>query len=278
MNDFCLFACSDEFQLSRGLEFIRIVQDLCQQLGLVLNKMDYTFADDELDNAQNEAVINSENLNHLDLILRKEMIDELLLWSDRIPSGESEYINLDAELRSKKFDNYKYVCIYFRMEFVENWAMAKLFSLASDSLNVLNHLGRLDYALITTMKAFLPQTYFRGIFTSGLSKEAALNLAMWKQTYVDRKKKLRGLYWGNLLSSSHLAQIGNKGEFLDILETSGCLYTPINGDDLFFMFPSSSSLIPSRDLIEAFLKKNDLLMEPDDKAREDVNRYLVLGS
>jgi hypothetical protein len=278
MNDFCLFACSDEFQLSNGLEFVRITQNLCQQLGFTLKYMDYAFAEDELDFSKTETVINSESMHQLDRILRERTVTELLLWSDNEASVKPPYVHLNSEFRDTETDNYKYACIYFSMKLLENWSMEKLFSSIRDLLTTLNSLGRLDYVLITTMKTFLPQTYFRGIFTPGLNQGDALNLAMWERKFVDRKKKLRGLYWGNLLNSGHLAQIISKKELLDILDSLGCLYTPINGDDLFFMFPSSELSTSSRDLVEALMKKYDLLMEPDNEAGDDVNRYLILGS
>jgi hypothetical protein len=277
MNDFCLFACSDGFQLSDGLEFIRIIQDLCQQLGIVLNYMTHTFEDDELNIINTETLISTKNLHRLDKILSKRKIIQLLLWSNSIDPDGSEYRMLDAEFQDYGFDNYKYVCIYFQMGLIENWTIEKIFSFTSNLLNILNHLGKLDYAFITVMDDLFPQTYFREIFTSGLSKEEALNLAMWKRKFVDRKKRLRGLYWGNMLSPGHLAQIVNKREFLEILDTTGCLYTSINGDDLFFMFPSSGQPTPAEGKIETLLNKYNLLMHPDDEARDDVDSSIALG-
>jgi hypothetical protein len=145
-------------------------------------------------------------------------------------------------------------------------------------VSALNRIGQLDYALVTTMDPALPSSFFRSIFTSNLSDDEALDLATWKLKLNERKTKLRGLYWGNLLGPGHLAQLTDKRAFLSSLETlvGSHRLTTINGEALFFMLPSPDlTSDPVAASVETLLKENDLLMQPDDQAREIVNRSLT---
>jgi hypothetical protein len=128
------------------------------------------------------------------------------------------------------------------------------------------------------MSSALPGTYFRGIFTTDLSDDQALDIATWETKIDERKTKLRGLYWGNLIGPGHLSQLKDKQVFIARLEAligSQCL-TTINGDALFFMLPSlDMTSDPVASSVESLLKEEDLLMQPNDQAREMVNRSLT---
>lgn len=280
MKNFCMFACSDEFQLQENaLEFVGIIQDLSRQLGIVLTHFDYALAEDEnVNNMTHESPFDTDSTDQLKLVLGEQSVWALALWAGHDEPGKEPYFDLDSELVDTGLVNgYKYTYVHFPMDYIGNLTSITLFSFANSLLSSLNRLGKLDYALIMTMDAALPSTYFHGIFTSGLSDDEALNLATWERKFVERKIRLRGLYWGNLLSAEHLSRLADKGVFIDRLEAlvgSHRLAT-INGDDLFFMLPSSDiATDPVAGSVEALLKEHDLLMQPDDEAKRVVGRLV----
>jgi hypothetical protein len=162
------------------------------------------------------------------------------------------------------------------MKLIRKMVMPQILSLTSQLLRSLNHLGNIDYALLTIMDSSLCQIYFRGIFTSDLSDEEALDIAMWENKYVKRKELARGLFWGNLLSVNHLRRIVDKKKFDERLENYvDDLHTTINGDDLFFMLPTiNTKSDPTAIAVRTLLKEYDLIMEPDDNDREIVSRLV----
>src|SRR5258708_18068855 len=126
------------------------------------------------------------------------------------------------------------------MQHISNLTPSTLVSLINRFLSALNHIGQLDYALVTTMKPTLPSTYFRNIFTSNLSYDEALNLGTWEHKLDERKIKLRGLYWGNFLGPGHLSQLTDKQAFIAHLVAlvGDQRLIIIKGNALFFMLPS----------------------------------------
>lgn len=278
MKDFCLFACSDQFQLpEKGLEFVGVIQNLCRNLGIGLTHFDYALDQDENGGElSNEGSFDPDGIDRLKRALAEQPVFELALWSDY---DKHPYYDLQSELiGTGRFGGYNYVVVQFPMHHVGNLTSTALFYFVSGLVSALNRIGQLDYALATTMDSALPGSYFRGIFTSNLSDDEALDLATWKLKLDERKTKMRGLYWGNLLGPGHLAQLTDKRAFLSRLETlvGSQSLTTINGDALFFMLPSLDvTSDPVSASVESLLKEYDLLIQPDDQAREMVNRSLT---
>jgi hypothetical protein len=278
MKDFCLFACSNQFQLpEKGLEFVGMIQNLCRNLGIGLTHFDYALDQDENGGGlSNEGSFDPDGTDRLKRALAEQPVFELALWSDY---DKHPYYDLQSELiGTGRFGGYNYVVVQFPMLHVGNLPPPALFSFVSSLVSALNRIGQLDYALATTMDPALPGSFFRGIFTSNLSDDEALDLATWKLKLNERKIKLRGLYWGNLLGPGHLAQLIDKQAFLSSLETlvGSHRLTTINGETLFFMLPSPDlTSDPVAASVEALLRENDLLMQPDDQAREMMNRSLT---
>jgi hypothetical protein len=277
MKDFCIFACSDEFQLFNSLEFIKITQNLCLKLGITLSHIEYFHWYDDPDKSNHEMVFNPENVRNLQWVFSKKRLTSLILRAENENADELIYLNLESKIKDFEVDNYKYVFFHFPMKFIENWSQANLFSFSSDLLASLNQMGRLDYALITTMEAHLVSTFFTDIFTEDLSKEQEMDIAIWGEQFVHRKMKLRNLYWGNLLSASHLARVENKSELIELFALSSCLHSPINGDDLFFLFPSDDLAAHSASPIRSFLDTHDLLMKLSDDEIRFFKRQGKLG-
>lgn len=280
MNSYCLFACSDRIHVKNSIiDFVRVVQDFSRSIDSPLTHIDYSFAEDEDSNriSSNESYLNAETLGRLTMSLEKKRISELVLWSAHDNVGKSPYQGFYAEIRDAgpRYD-FESITISFPMELIEGRSMTRVFSLTYQLLKSLNHLGKLDYALLTSIDSSLIATYFRGVFTPNLSEEQALDIAVWEQKFMERKRLLRGLYWGNLLSANHLMSIHNKRDFLDHLEDSvQGLHTTINGDDLFFMLPTTDTKSdPVAKSVETLLLEYNLLMHPGDDIKQVLRRLI----
>ncbi len=278
MKDFCLFACSDQFQLpEKGLDYVGVIQNLCQQLGIVLTHFAYDLDRDVYGKRPtNEGRFDPDGVARLKQVITERSLYQLALWSDY---DEHPYFDLRSELNdSNRFGFYSYAYIQFPLHHEVNPISTDLFSFVSSLLSSLNRIGQMDYALVTMMDSALPATFFLNVFTTNLSDDEALNLATWKIKLEERKTKLRGLYWGNLLGPGHLSQLTDRQAFLARLEAliGSQRLTTINGDALFFMLPSPDMISdPAAASVESLLKEQDLLMQPDDRAREMVNSSLT---
>jgi hypothetical protein len=279
MKDLCLFACSDQFQLSfKALEYVELIQSLGRQFGVELTHLDYSVGEDENGNViSNDIYLDTDGAAKLKQISDSQSICELALSSDRV---ENPYFELQSEwIETGGSDSYKFMYIQIPMKYVDNLPPADTFSLMVNSITSLNQIGRLDYALVTIMDAVIPSTYFRGIGTSDLSKNDVLDLTVWERRLNERKTKLRGVYWGNLLGPQHIIRLPDKQAFIARLETllGSDRLVSINGEALFFMLPSSEpSLNPVKASIEELLMEYDLLMQPDDEVRESVEQSLKI--
>jgi hypothetical protein len=276
MDSLCIFACSDQFQLpEKGFEFVRVIQHLCHRLDITLTHFDFALNQDENGALSNEGNFDAHGLKHLKRALTEKPIYQLALWSDY---SENPYYNLLFELIDKRrFDNYKYAYVQFPMHYLGAFTSSGIFSLVSSTLSEMNRVGQLDYAMVTTMDSSIPASYFRGIFTTNLSDNEALNLATWENKFFKRKTELRDLYWGNLLGSGHLSQVADSQAFIIRLEALiGTERITTIDDALYFMLPSPKvSSDPVADAVKSLLEELDLLMQPDEQAIEMVNHSLT---
>lgn len=280
MNNYCLFICSDQIRMNESTDtFIDVVNDFGQSVGLKLTHISATIKVDETetDITTSESLFSVDAANTLKNDVKTKLLSGLSIWSAQYDLEENYYLNLLAEMvDAGPSYNYKFVTISFPMELIEGMTINDIFSRTSKLLKSLNRLGKIDYALLTTMNSSLVQTYFRGIFTSELSDEEALDIAMWENKHGDRKNLLRGIFWGNLLAASHLRKIPDRDNFIERLSrlVDG-LYTTISGDDLFFMLPTiTMKSDPSAISVKTLLKEYDLIMEPDDDDYEIVSRLV----
>lgn len=279
MNDFCLFACSDQFQLpAKGPEWINAMQGLCRQLGIRLTNYAYDLDWEVSDADGAEGRFDPGEIDPLKQILAEKPVYQLLLWSQ---NDETAPANFRCEMFDEaRFQGNRHVYLQFPMSRVERMKRGERFAFASNLLSSLNQVGKLDYAMITIMGSSLPATYFREAFTEDLSDEEALNLATWISQSKTHKTKLRGLYWGNFLGPGHLAQLTDKSAFMKRL--SGMIgnqqISQIRPDSLFFMLPSAEGISdPIAASVASLLKEQDLLMQPDDRAREILRRSITKG-
>lgn len=280
MKNYCLFVCFDGINMNHSVDvFVSIVQDLSQSLNINLTHIDYSFIEEEDEEfaSTHESFFSSEVVTFLNKALQTKALSGLALWSAQNDLGRWSYPKIYAELVDAGLGHdYKYIVMSFPMILIEDMAMTKIFSLTSQLLASLKHLGKPDYGFVTTINPSLVSTYFRGIFTSNLSDEEALDIAMWENRFVERKNLLRGLFWGNLLSSNHLIRIPDFKKFLSRLELSvDSLHNTITDDDLFFMLPTTNTKSDlAAEAVRILLKEYDLIMEPDNNDREVVSRLV----
>jgi len=279
MKDLCLFTCSDQFQLSiKALEYVELIQSLGRQFGIELTHLYYSRGEDKNGNdISNEINFDPDGVEKLRQALDSGSVCDLALWSDQ---PKHPYFDLHSELTDEeKTHGYKFMYIQIPTSYIENLPPADTFSLMVSLISSVNQIGRLDYAYVTIMDSALPSTFFRGIGTSNLSKNDVLDLTLWESRRNERRTKLRGVYWGNLLGPHHLARLPDKQAFIVRLETllGGDRVASVNGNALFFMLPfSDPSLNPVKASIEELLMKYDLLMQPDDEVREMVEQHLKI--
>lgn len=279
MRDFCLFACSDQFDLpEKGAQFLEVTLNLCQQLGVEITHYFYTLDPKEnLPNLSREGKLTLNGKNLLIKALTEKPIKELVLWSDY---PEHEYYEFKTEIiNTGPFNRYKYVYLELPMDYINRLETTFLFVLVNKLLYDWNQIGQLDYALVTEMDSSLPSTYFSNIFTDDLNKEQALDIATWITNLNERRKKIRGVYWGNLLGPGHLSQANDKMAFISHLETlmKGSKITVIDNKSLFFMFSSPDiSNDPIAKEVKSFLKNQNFLMEGDEVAMAMIKPYMHL--
>jgi len=279
MNDFCLFACSDQFQLpAKGLEWINAVQGLCRQLEIRLTNYAYDLDWEVSDADGAEERFDPSEIDPLKQILAENPVYQLSLWSQ---NDEAATVNLRCEIFDEaRFHGNRRAYLQFPMSQVEGRTPGALFAFAGNLLSMLDRIGALDYAMITRMKSSLPAMYFREAFTEDLSDEEALNQATWISQGKTHKTKLRGLYWGNFLGPGHLAQIADRSAFMKRLSEliGNPSISQIRPDTLFFMLPTAEgSADPVTASVASFLKEHDLLMQPDDEARDILRRSITKG-
>ena len=295
--DFCLLAYSEQFHLqTKVLEYLGILKEISTQLGVPFTHMDYALIEDFDDGKgvsnedaliedydddvgiSNETNINPESINLLEKKLKDKHIFELAVWSLEDEKNENSPDNIHAEvLEINPNAGYKYAYIHFPIKRIESLGPEALFTFVSNLVSSLNNLGRLDYALVAIMKPDMPQTYFRDIFAPGLNEDEAANLAMWNRREGERKIRLRGLYWGNLLGCNHLLRLADQNAFKQSVENlvGRDQITTINGDDLFFMQPFSNHQSGVKfDKIKELLIENDLLMQPNEEDIREARRFL----
>src|SRR5258708_30488002 len=96
MKNFCLFACSDQFQFpEKGLEFVSVIHNLCQQLGVELTHFDYLLEEENGRELLNEGRFNSDGIDRLNRVLVEKPIFSIGLWSDSV---KHPYYDLQSEL------------------------------------------------------------------------------------------------------------------------------------------------------------------------------------
>jgi hypothetical protein len=119
------------------------------------------------------------------------------------------------------------------------------------------------YAFVTRMSVVaLPAMYFgANIDVPNMSPEEDQNSLSWYEQRKDFWRRVRGVYWGNLLSAGHLSALGGATQFAqDIGSIVGAdLVARLGDDKVFFMLPD---LDESRTEVEKLLRKADLLMVP----------------
>lgn len=275
MADFCLFVCSDQFQISNnGLEYVRFIQNLSQQLGIELTH--YAFASSEEENLYIEGYFDKNALYRLEKLIVGSRSFAISIWSDK-HIQEDSYYALNSQLTNMVMSgDYKYLFIQIPMDYVLNQISSTLFLFARDLLISLDQIAVIDYALCTQMNSAVAGLFFNGAFTDEISDEEAMDLAIWNSRLDERNTKLRGLYLGNLLGPGHLSQISNQQEFIARLDTliGNQSIAIINNHSLFFMLPSPNLASDSVAIsVHSLLESYNLLMEPDDQARESFNSY-----
>lgn len=119
------------------------------------------------------------------------------------------------------------------------------------------------YALVTRMSvAALPAMYFAAdADVPNMTAEEDQNSLTWYEQRGDFWRKVRGVYWGNLLSAGHLSALGGAIQFVqDIGSIVGAdLVAHLDDDKVFFMLPDMDK---SRTAVEQLLAKADVLMVP----------------
>ncbi len=277
MKDFCLFVCSDNFELrSKALSFIIEIRYISEQLGISLTHLGYSFkATESSDNFYHEGPFNLENVEKLKLALEHNLISEINLQA--VSEIENGYLNSEL-IVSEIYNDYKYLYIQFPLSRIVDMPLPTLFLFTSGMLSSLTStLGQPDYAFFTMMDSKIPPAYFRGIMSPGVSYEEALNLIMWERKLSERKSKLRGLYWGNLLGKSHLLGF-SISEFKGRLELLiGRDYVTMIDENLFFLLPSvdmaSNNVSES---VKVLLTEYGLLMEANDEDRKMASHLVSL--
>lgn len=262
------------------MEFIELVQSLSEHLGMTLTHVGYSFGTKQEEDEIVTSNSRYEGVDSVRSLLAKYAPLELALWSNFDEPDRAQHLNLYAKLVTGEIlSKVRFAYIQFPLERIGHLTSITLFHFVSASLTRLNASGQLDYALVTTMDAQAhPSTYFHGIFTRGLSHIEALNLATWQRNIDQRKTKLRGVYWGNLLGARHLSQLVDRGTFIDRLEAlvGSHQLTSLSGDDLFFMLPTSNATTdPVAGSVEALLAEHGLLMEADDDAKKVVDSLVT---
>lgn len=119
------------------------------------------------------------------------------------------------------------------------------------------------YALVTRMSiAALPAMYFAAdADVPNMTSEQDENSLTWYEQRMDFWRKVRGVYWGNLLSAEHLSVLGGTERFMQrIVSIVGSdLVARLEEDKVFFMLPDMDE---SRTAVERLLVEADLLMRP----------------
>jgi hypothetical protein len=122
------------------------------------------------------------------------------------------------------------------------------------------------YALVSRMSvAALPGMYFAAdADVPNMTQEEDRNSLTWYAQREDFWRKVRGVYWGNLLSAAHLAALGGAAQFaLDIASIVGeDLVVRLGEDRIFFMMPDMDE---SRIEVERLFANADLLMIASDE-------------
>jgi hypothetical protein len=282
MNNFCLHASSDQLQPQRdALKFVEVIKSLSNQLELALTHLTLSGSDIEsTDEVSIEIELTPSNIVS-SLPLDQYSITELSVRSSRIDGVEESYWDMYAEIAPSTFvDECYHAYIQFPSYHVSNLAPNSQFSFIRNLLESLAGIAPLDYALVTLMDdSKFPSTYFRGIYNSRLSYDEILNQAMWQGHIAERKRKLRGIYWGNLMGALHLSSLKDKANFEKRLASlvGYEFIVKINNDNLFFLLPAIATETSSNNivhLVEALLREYDLLMQPDGKDKHRANRLV----
>jgi hypothetical protein len=108
--------------------------------------------------------------------------------------------------------------------------------------------------------------YFANIGIPGLSAAELLNQQMWYNQGADHWHKVRGVYWGNLLSRGHLEKAGGINTFIaEITPLVGTSHVrEIGKEKIFFMLPDMDG---TRRSVEQLLDRRGILMHPTEQDR-----------
>lgn len=281
--DFYLLAYSDQFQLQKmAVEYLTVMQELCSQLEVKLTHMDYSSVVDDDDNdddddSSNEIIFDTDGTDLLRNVLKDKQISYLTAWSLEDEKNDAFPYDIHSGIFGSNPVSAGKLYIQFPIKRVENLGAAALFSFVNKLIASLNRLGRLDYALVTTMKPHMPQAFFMDVIDNLIDEEQNANIVMWNRRRSERKSRLRGIYWGNLLGRDHFLRLADVNFFKRSLEkvVGGDHMATINGDDLFFMLSSSDLSSGAQfDEVRELLIENNLLMQPDEEDRKQARWFL----
>jgi hypothetical protein len=75
-------------------------------------------------------------------------------------------------------------------------------------LGALDQVSPVHYAIVTRMRrSITPYFYFAHMSTTRMTFEESLSLVMWDENNSQHLERVRGVYWGNLLGPTILAQV-----------------------------------------------------------------------
>ncbi len=132
-------------------------------------------------------------------------------------------------------------------------------------VELLSHASRLCdalYGFVTQMQAdSWPAFHFTTDWeVPDMTPKEAEDLDIWYEQRDDYWRKVRGVYWGNLLSAAHLSQLGGAATFArNIAAIVGTdLVARLDDDKVFFMLPDMAD---SRIAVQRLFASAGLLMQ-----------------
>jgi hypothetical protein len=206
-----------------------------------------------------------ENLERLEQLSGAEPILDLLIWSEQ--GGHDPAWEIHTEfVDAKDIHGARYAFFQFPNDLIVQLPEQSQFELVKELFSALNRLGRLDYGFATTMDfAEMPWLYFRGYSLPKLSRDLKLNLALWHRQIREYKKKVRGVYWVNVLGAGHLAALNDRQGFerrlADLIGRESL--STFGQTDLCFRVPSTGTdPNPHVIAVQNHMMEHDLLMLP----------------
>lgn len=219
----CVNIYFQDYRETKGIiDFYIFVKNFVEGLGRTISHFscDY-FGNTQIVKKEQVYRFSNQNIKKLDLILENVKFRNLFFYqsdSRDVLYDSTVIIALDDDTRYKPYRRIYIEMSHNIMSQLEKNGYQKNFFV--DLFQGVDQIVDIQYGFITAMaQSKLPAIYFSDVHVSTTDKDEILNLAIWLSKRDKYDKKMRSIYWGNLLGVGHLTTINDENLFLEQLTT-----------------------------------------------------------